>query len=143
MILSPDRSGQTKFGLQPFQNQPLGFSVLDIGSPPGHIPTIMINATPQQLRKAADLQEKIQSLQEELAQLLGAPAQPPSRAPGKRKLSAQGLANIRAGVRKRIAAKAKIAPQPKRKFSAAGRARLAALAKARWAKARRAGRSRL
>jgi hypothetical protein len=103
----------------------------------------MINATPQQLRKAADLQEKIQSLQEELGQLLGTPAQPATPTPRKRRLSAQGLANIRAGVRKRIAAKTKPARQPKRKFSAAGRARLAALAKARWAKAKRAGKSRL
>jgi hypothetical protein len=170
MILSPERSGQTKFGLQPFQNQPqaglLGdlwltnkepcifrrrcrrslfshFSVLDIGSSPSHLHTIMINATPQQFRRAADLQEKIQSLQEQLGQLLGAPAQPATRAPGKRKLSAEGLANIRAGVRKRMAARAKTARQPKRKFSAAGRARLSALAKARWAKTKREGRSRL
>jgi len=125
------------------------FSVLDLGSPPSHIAAIMINATPQQLRKAADLQEKILSLQEQLGQLLGAPAQPaapalpPTRAPGKRKLSAQGLANIRAGVRKRMAAKAQTARQPRRKFSAAGRARLAALAKARWAKAKKAGKTRL
>jgi hypothetical protein len=31
----------------------------------------MINITPQQLRKAVDLQEKIQALQKELGQLLG------------------------------------------------------------------------
>ena len=165
MILSPEQSGQTKFGLQPFQNQPLpeqgwrlaapkqrpvqastpaatfsvlAFSGLDIGSPPSHTPATMINATPKQLRKAANIQEKIQSLQEQLGQLLGASAQPATRGPRKRRLSAQGLANIRAGVRKRLAAKAKTARHPKRKFSAAGRARLAALAKARWAKAKRA-----
>ena len=54
----------------------------------------------------------------------------------KRKMSAQGLANIRAGVRKRMLAQAKrqAAQKPKRKISAAAKARLSALAKARWAK---------
>ena len=58
----------------------------------------MINITPQQLRKAANIQEKIQSLQKELGQLLGGsgpgPAPAATRAPKKRKMSAQGLANI-------------------------------------------------
>jgi hypothetical protein len=103
----------------------------------------MINATPRQLRKAANIQEKIQALQEQLGQLLGAAAQPATRGRRKRKLSARGLANIRAGVRKRMATRGKAAQPRKRKFSAAGRARLAALAKARWAQAKKAGRSRL
>jgi hypothetical protein len=115
----------------------------------------MINATPQQLRKAADIQEKIQSLQAELGELLGgvgetAPvAEPKKRAvragKGKRKMSAQGLANIRAGVRRRMMAQAKgKAPQKrKRKVSAAAKARLSALAKARWAAVKKAGKSRL
>src|ERR1017187_3629262 len=120
----------------------------------------MINATPQQLRKAADIQERIQSLQKELGQLLGGevstPAQtteaprkyklsaytrakmrkaqqarwakiketPPSVKPvkkAKRKLSAQGLANIRAGVAKRMAAQGKAVQKPKRKMTAAWR----------------------
>jgi|SRR5208282_2519934 len=138
----------------------------------------MINITPTQLRKAADIQERIQSLQEELGQLLGgsgpsetatteAPRKrkfsaaararmraaqkarwgrikgtAPSLKP-KRKLSAQGLANIRAGVAKRMAAKGKAVQKPKRKFSAAGRAALSAAAKARWAKVKAAGKSRL
>jgi hypothetical protein len=142
----------------------------------------MINATPRQLRKAADIQEKIQSLQEELGQLLGGetstPAQStespkkrkfsaaakakmraaqqarwariegtgPSANPvkkAKRKMSAQGLANIRAGVAKRMAAQGKAVQKPKKKFSAAGRAALSAAAKARWAKVKKAGKSRL
>ena len=143
----------------------------------------MINITPQQLRKAADIQEKIQSLQEELGQLLGgeisisaqttealkkkrkmsaagraairaaqkarwakikgtAPSAKLALKP-KRKMSAQGLANIRAGVAKRMAAQGKPVQKPKRKFSAAGRAALSAAAKARWAKAKKAGKSRL
>ena len=143
----------------------------------------MINATPQQLRRAADIQEKIQSLQKELGQLLGGevstPAEPseapkktwkfsaaarakmraaqkarwaklkgeaPSATPApKRKLSAKGLANIRAGVRRRVLgqAKGKAVQQPKRKISTAGKARLSALAKARWKKVKAQGKSRL
>jgi hypothetical protein len=142
----------------------------------------MINATPTQLRKAADIQERIESLQNELNAVLGGdtftPAEPaeapkkrkfsaaakarmraaqqarwakingtaPSAKPAKkakRKMSAQGLANIRAGVEKRMAAQGKVVQEPKRKFSAAGRAALAAAAKARWAKAKKAGKSTL
>jgi hypothetical protein len=106
----------------------------------------MINATPQQLRKAANIQEKIQSLQKELVDLLGGPAETvAAKGPRKRKLSAAGLANIRAGVRKRMMAqkKGKVARKPRRKMSAAAKARLSALAKARWAAAKKAGKARL
>jgi hypothetical protein len=138
--------------------------------------------SPTQLRKAADIQEKIQSLQEELGQLLGGetftPAQAteepkkrkvnaagrarmraaqlarwakikgtaPSAKPvkkAKRKMSAQGLANIRAGVAKRLAAQSKAVQKPKKKFSAAARASLSAAIKARWAKAKKAGKTTL
>ena len=139
----------------------------------------MINLTPAQLRKAADIQEKIQSLQEELGQILGgevstpaqtteaprtykfsaaarakmraaqqarwakikgtAPEAKPAQEP-KRKMSAQGLANIRAGVAKRMAAQGKaVAAKPikkaRKKISAAGLANIRAAQKARWAKA--------
>ena len=145
----------------------------------------MINATPAQLRKAADIKERIDALQNELNEILGgsddsiaieAPKKrkfsaytkakmrkaqqarwakikgtTPSVKPGrkaKRKMSAQGLANIRAGVAKRMAAQgkapaAKPAKKAKKRFSAAARAALAAAAKARWAKAKAAGKSRL
>ena len=70
-----------------------------------------------------------------------------TKAPKKRKMSAAGKANIRAGVKARWAkynaVKEKPAKKAKKKFTAAGRARLAALAKARWAKAKKAGKSRL
>jgi|ERR1039458_1563823 hypothetical protein len=141
----------------------------------------MINITPQQLRKAADIQEKIQSLQEELGQLLGSETSTPAQsadapkkrkfsaaarakmraaqkarwakikgaAPSaipvqkpKRKMSAQGLANIRAGVAKRMAAQGKVVQRSKIKRSAAWRAAVSAAAKARWAKAKKAGKSR-
>jgi hypothetical protein len=143
----------------------------------------MINATPQQLRRAADIQEKIQALQQELNQILGGeistaePTEAPRKykfsaaarakmraaqkarwaaikgtapttepAPKKKsKMSAQGLANIRAGVAKRMAAqgKAAVAKPAKKKFSAAAKAALSAAAKARWAKAKKAGKTTL
>jgi hypothetical protein len=106
----------------------------------------MINATPKQLRRAADIQERIQSLQEELGELLGGPGEAvATKAPKKRRMSAAGLANIRAGVRKRMLAQGthKVAQMPKRKISAAAKARLSRLAKARWAAAKKAGKSRL
>jgi len=111
----------------------------------------IINLTSGQLRQAADLQDKIQSLQSELAQLLGAaPAAAVGAGPApKRRLSARAIANIRAGARKRWAKErgAQGAAEPgrkrKRKISAAGRAALSAAAKARWAKARASGKAHL
>jgi hypothetical protein len=112
----------------------------------------MINLTPQQLRTAASIQEKILSLQKQLGKLLGglgvtANLETPGR-PVKRKMSAQGLANIRAAAKARWATiRARKAGQavrrPRRKMSAAAKARLSALAIARWAQAKKAGRSRL
>jgi hypothetical protein len=120
---------------------------LDAYPKSSHTPSTMIDITPQQLRKAANIQEKILLLQKELGQLLGGPAPAPAaaRGPRKRRMSAQGLANIRAGVRKRMMAqtKGKAVQKPRRKMSAAAKARLSALAKARWAKAKRAGKTRL
>ena len=128
--------------------------------------------TAQQLRQAADIQEKIESLQKELNQILGATVESaPSEAPKKRKMSAAGrkaiaaaakarwakikgtapkrklsakaIANIRAGVARRMAAKGKAVQKSKRKLTAAGRAALSAAAKARWAKVKKAGKSKL
>ena len=150
----------------------------------------IVNLTPQQLRQAADLQEKIQELQHELNQLLGAPAQAPGvaaesiteepkkrvvsaaskakmrraqrerwarikgtaaepkpEAPKKRKLSPEGLAAIRAGVAKRMAkqgTKAVLSDgKPKIQRSAAWRKAVSLAAKARWAKEKAAGKTRL
>ena len=107
--------------------------------------------TPQQLRRAADVKERIDALQEELSQLLGAPAPAEAEAapakPKRKKISAAGIARIRAAQRARWAAikdaKAPAKPAKKRKVTAAGRARLAALARARWAKVKAAGRTSL
>jgi hypothetical protein len=116
-------------------------------------PTIMnsINQlTPQQLRQAADIQEQILELQHNLTQLLGAAPEPGAAAPGKRKkLSAQGLANIRAGAQKRwgklkgTSGAAEAVPKPRRKMSPAGKRRLAASMKARWAAVKKAGKTSL
>ena len=134
----------------------------------------LTNLTPRQLRQAANIQEKIQDLQKELAVVLGGETPVPfdtnptrgkrrmsaagraaiaaaararwakikGTAP-KRKLSAQGLANIRAGVARRMAAKgkasaAKAAEKPKRKMSPAWRAALERAWAARRAKGRAA-----
>jgi hypothetical protein len=96
----------------------------------------MINITPAQLRKAADIQEKIQSLQKELGQLLGGEVSTPAQsteAPKTRKVNAAGRARMRAA---QIARWAKIkgtppsatpAPAPKkRKMSAQGLANIRA-----------------
>jgi hypothetical protein len=116
----------------------------------------IINLGPTQLRRAADLQEKILTLQSELIGIMGAslpmPAaeavsKPKDGRKKRRKLSPQALANIRAGVAKRMAKKG-LASKPgrkqgKRKMTAAGRAAISAAAKARWAKAKAQGKSRL
>lgn len=107
--------------------------------------------SPKTLRQAANIKEKIDALQNDLSKLLGSEVSAPARATRarrkKRRLSARGIANIRAGVAKRMAAlrggKGKPVKKARRKMSAAAKARLSALAKARWAKAKKAGRSRL
>jgi hypothetical protein len=72
------------------------------------------NLTPSQLRQAADLKEKISALENQLSQLTGATTQS-------------------------VAAKPVTTKAPKKKgMSAAGRARIAAAAKARWAKVKAA-----
>jgi hypothetical protein len=118
----------------------------------------LITLTSQQLRKAADLKEKIDVLQDQLSQLLGTPAQsgtpdataaPKAGRRKKWKLSPEGVANIRAGVARRMAKKAVAmsadsGEKPKkRKMSAAGRRSLSLKLKARWAARRAAGRTKL
>jgi hypothetical protein len=113
----------------------------------------LIGLSPKALRKAADLQERIQSLQEELSQILGGevstPAQPIAPPTKKHKFSAASRAKMRAAQIARWAkikgatATAKPEKMAKRKMSAAGRAAISAAAKARWAKAKKAGKSSL
>ena len=69
------------------------------------------NLSPSQLRQAADLKEKLSALETELSQVLGSASQP-------------------------VAVRPAAAPAPKKKggLSAAGKARIVAAQKARWAK---------
>lgn len=106
------------------------------------------NLTPQQLRHAADIQERILALQDQLNAIVGiTPGRAAEAGDGKRRLSPQGLANIRAGAQKRRAkfhgksSDGQTNKKPKRKMSAAGRAAIAARMKARWAAAKKAGRN--
>jgi hypothetical protein len=109
------------------------------------------NLSIQQLRKAATLKEKIQSLEKELGRILGSSAKPVVHAAPKkrRKMSAAGRAKIAAAQRARWAKvngkKLSVKPvkKAKRKMSAAARAKISAAAKARWVKAKAAGKKRL
>ncbi len=106
----------------------------------------IINLTPTQLRKAADLQEEIAKLQTQLSAITSNHASAPVRIakPAKRKMSASAIAKIRAAQKARWAAikagkpaaKTVAAKAPKKRggMSAAGRARIVAAQKARWAK---------
>ena len=107
-----------------------------------------------QLRHAAALKERLETLHKELASLWGAPAAPPAPAAThqkkkKGKMSAAGRANIVAAQKARWAKikgkqlSVKPVKKAKRKMSAAGRKRLAQLAKARWAKVKAAGKKTL
>jgi hypothetical protein len=66
----------------------------------------LLTLSVQQLRHAADIKDKIESLQNELSRIFGSPTK----------------------------SAATVAPMKRRKMSAAGRARISAAAKARWAK---------
>ena len=118
------------------------------------------NLSPQQLRQAADLKEKIDGLRAELNAILGGEipatiAHETLRASksGRRKVSAEGRARMAAAQKARWAAKrgegpSKTAPatvrkeKPKRYISPALRKARSEAMKARWAKAKRAGKSR-
>jgi hypothetical protein len=102
--------------------------------------TTIASLSSKQLRRAADIKDKIQSLQHELNRVLGGSnSAPTGAAPQKRKMSAAGRARIAAAQKARWAktkrTKSKAAPirKPKRQMSAASRAKISAAAKARWA----------
>jgi hypothetical protein len=117
------------------------------------------NLTPAQLRQAAALKEQIEQLQKQLTQLFGTqapvskpvPTVAPKAIKARKKMSAAGIAKIRAAQKARWAkiksAAPKAVPTPKapapakapakkvkRVLSDAARAKMAAAAKARWAK---------
>ena len=103
------------------------------------------NLSSKQLRRAADLKEKISALEDELAAVLGSAAgaaeSPVAGKAKKRKISAAGIARIKAAQKLRWAkynkksAAAAPAPKPKKfTMSAAAKAKIGAAAKARWAR---------
>jgi hypothetical protein len=115
----------------------------------------LLNLSTSQLRKAADLKERIDALNAELAQILGGEIPVPfitaprrGRPPGKSGgMSAAGKARIAAAARARWArvraenggnsSPAEAQPvnaKPRRTMSPAARKRIAAAQKARWAK---------
>jgi len=107
--------------------------------------------TPKQLRKAANVQEKIAALQKQLGKLLGSAAGPgvAGERPGKRKFSAATRRAMAAAQKARWAkirgttVAATLVKKPRRRLSAAMKARLSAMAKARWKKAKAQGKTRL
>lgn len=144
---SPPAAGDSRRPQTPAPKgqQPSGLPPL---TPPGcdcTLPIVnnLLTISPAALRRAADIQERIDALQSELSQLLNSEA-PAHQLPGRRKMSAQGLANIRAGVKRRWAGfKRADNTAPRRRMSAAAKARLAAIARARWRRAKASGRNAL
>ena len=106
----------------------------------------MITLTPKELRRAANIQEKIESLQKKLEQLLGSSTESaPAEKPRKRRVSAASKAKMAAAQKKRWA-KVKgttAAKSPKRKMSAAAKAKLSKMAKERWKKVKAQGKKSL
>jgi len=115
----------------------------------------LLNLSVQTLRQAADLKEKIDGLEKQLAAILGSTTKPAStstpKAPKRKGMSAAGRAKVAAAQKARWAkihaAKAKPVAKPvkkaRKKMSAAAKAKLSALAKARWAKIKGAGKKTL
>ncbi len=112
--------------------------------------------TSNQLKRAAAIKDQIEVLHQELANLTGEETAAPVAKPARKKISAAGIAKIKAAQKARWAkvraAKtsgtkptAKVAAKPagKKKMSAAARAKIAAAAKARWAAVKAAGKKKL
>ena len=114
-----------------------------------HTPTL------EQLKRGIHIAEQIAALEAEMHAIFGgkAPAHvtavhaPATKTKGRRKLSPQALANIRAAQKRRWAkvkgtkapAAAKAPAKKKGGLTAAGRAKLAAAMKRRWAEAKKSG----
>ena len=106
------------------------------------------NLSSGQLRRAADIKEKISALEQELSAVLGeASVTVAISAPGKakkRNMSPEGIARIKAAQKARWAkykkenAGAKPVKVKKFTMSAAAKAKIAAAQRARWAKAKAA-----
>ncbi len=111
--------------------------------------TSITSLSAQQLRRAANLKERIEGLNHELSRLLGTSDSESVATVRRKKISAAGIARIRAAAKKRwakfkaVAGAAKPGRKRRRKLSAAAKARLAAIARERWKKVKAAGKSRL
>lgn len=104
--------------------------------------------TARQLRRAADIQERIETLSDELNDLLGDSGKSANgqRKRGGNRLSAAGRAAIVRAARARWArakGRTQATRKGRRRMSAATKARLAELARARWKRAKAEGKSRL
>jgi hypothetical protein len=120
--------------------QLLTFPVKNLNSIP--MSTLLSSLSVQQLRKAATLKEKIQSLEKELGQLLGSSTKPAAPAVPRRKfkMSRAARARISAAAKARWAKlkgqkpSVKPARKAKGKMSAAAKAKLSAKMKMIWAR---------
>jgi hypothetical protein len=100
----------------------------------------------EQLKQAVQIREQIDSLNEQLNEVLGGGGNgvPSPILPTKRKgMSAAGRARVAAAQKLRWSKAQTPAKKGKRVMSAAAKARMAAIAKARWKKAKAAGKTRL
>jgi len=109
---------------------------------------MLTNLSAGQLRRAAGIKHKIETLQDRLVRLLGGTAG--AAAPRKRrKMSAAARRKIAAAQKARWAkvkgrkSTAKPVKKTRRKMSAAAKAKIAAAARARWKKAKAAGKNSL
>ncbi len=100
----------------------------------------ILHLTPQQLRYAADLKDKIERMGTELKNLLTGTSITIEVKTAKRGMSAASKAKISAAAKARWAKVKGTKPAPKKKFkmSAAAKAKISAAAKARWAKVKAA-----
>jgi hypothetical protein len=107
--------------------------------------SILNSVSAQDLRRAADIKERIDALQHELATILGSQSVVSNPNAGRRKMNAAARARIAAGARARWARERSHghSTATRKKRSPAVRARLAAIARERWRKAKAAGKSTL
>jgi hypothetical protein len=101
------------------------------------------NLSVAQLHQVISIKEKIGTLQAQLADILGDDISPLAERKQRRGMSAAGRARVAAAQRARWAKIKGTPTKPKRKMSAGWRAKIAAAAKKRWALAKAAGKSRL
>lgn len=105
----------------------------------------LLSLASHQLRKAADLVDKIENLNGELSSVLGSSSTTTETLRRKNRMSDAGRLAIAAAQKARWS-KVKTVVKPgkaKRTMSAAARAKIAAAARKRWAKAKAAGKSSL